>query len=160
MAIPFTSLAQEQQSWQAWALNQNSSVDFEGDTITSTNGIGVQYGDSVLTADSASVNKQTGEAVADGNVRIEQGAEIWAGEHINYNFKTHQMRSEQFRTGKAPVFAARKQLQGDTSNKVYNARHVFVTTDDVSDPAIRIRASRVKIVPGQYIEAWNAVLYL
>jgi len=30
----------------------------------------------------------------------------------------------------------------------------------VSDPAIRIRASRIKIVPGKYIEMWNAVLFM
>jgi LPS-assembly protein len=165
-ALPFTSLAQEQQSWEVWALNKIipnapiGNVDFAGDTMTGTNGICVQYGDSVLTANSASVNRQTGEAVADGNVRIEQGNQIWVGEHINYNFKTHQMRSEQFRTGKTPAFAQGQQLQGDMSNKVYNARHVFLTTDDVSDPAIRICASHVKIVPGQYFEAWNAVLFL
>jgi lipopolysaccharide assembly outer membrane protein LptD (OstA) len=165
-AFPFTSLAQEQQSWEVWALNKIipnapiGNVDFAGDTMTGTNGICVQYGDTVLTAESASVNRETGEAVADGNVRIEQGNQIWVGEHINYNFKTHQMRSEQFRTGKTPVFALGQQLQGDTSNKVYNARHVFVTTDDVSDPAVGIRASHIKIVPGQYLEAWNAVLFL
>ena len=53
-----------------------------------------------------------------------------------------------------------KNLQGDISNKVYTAQHVFVTTDDVSDPAVRIRASRIRMVPGQYIEAWNAVLFM
>ena len=50
-------------------------------------------------------------------------------------------------------------LSGDLSNQVYVARHAFVTTDDVGDPAVRIRASRIKIVPGKYIEAWNAVLF-
>jgi LPS-assembly protein len=164
-AFPFITLAQEQQAWEVWALNQIipgaqiGSVNSVGNMVNVTNGV-VKYGGAVLTADSASVNLQTGEAVADGNVRIEEGDEIWLGEHITYNFKTHQMRSEQFRTGKAPVFAQGEQLQGDTSNKVYNARHAFITTDDVSDPAIRIRASHIKIVPGQYIEAWNAVLFL
>jgi hypothetical protein len=76
------------------------------------------------------------------------GDQLWVGEHIRYNFKTHQMQSEQFRMGKPPVFAARRELQGDTTNQTYTARHAFVTTDDVSDPAIRVRASRIKIVPG------------
>ena len=167
-AFPFIALAQEQPSWEVQALNQivsgapvgNVTFDMASGTAHGTNGVFVKYGGAVLTADSAAVNLQTGEAVADGNVRIEERDEIWLGEHITYNFKTHQMRSEQFRTGKTPVFAQGEQLQGDTSNKVYNARQVFVTTDDVSDPAIRIRASRVKIVPGQYIEAWNAVLFM
>ena len=136
------------------------SVDMVGDTATGTNGICVKYGEAVLMADSATVNQQTGEAVADGHVRIEEGDQIWVGEHIRYNFKTHQMQSEQFRTGKPPVFAQGRQLQGDTTNKTYNARHALVTTDDVSDPAICVRASRIKIVPGKYVEMWNAVLFM
>ena len=166
--FPFIASAQEQETWDVEALNRIipgapiGKIDFDmaSSTAHGTNGVLVKYGDAVLTADSVSLNSQTGEAVADGNVRIEQGDQIWVGEHITYNFKTHRMRSEQFRTGKAPVFAQGEQLQGDTSNKVYNARHVFVTTDDVSDPAVRIHASHVKIVPGQYFEAWNAVLIL
>ena len=70
------------------------------------------------------------------------------------------MRSEEFRTGKPPVFAAGRELEGNTTNHTYSARHVFITTDDVSNPATRVRASRVKIVPGKYIEMWNAVLYV
>ena len=158
--------AQEPPSWEVMGLNQIipgapiGSVDIVGDTATGTNGICVKYGESVLMADNASVNRQTGEAVADGHVRIEEGDLIWTGEHIRYNFITHQMQSEQFRTGKPPVFAQGGQLQGDTTNKTYTARHAFVTTDDVSDPAIRVRASHIKIVPGKYVEMWNAVLFM
>jgi LPS-assembly protein len=164
--FPSVASAQEQASWEVQALNQIlpgasvGSVDFAGDTMTGTNGIFVKYGDTVLTADSASVNSQTGEAVADGNVHITMGDQIWVGEHITYNFKTHQMQSEQFRTGKAPVFAAGNDLHGDTSNRTYIARHTFVTTDDVSNPAIKMRATKIKIVPGKYVEMWNAVLLL
>ena len=163
--------AQGQPTWEAWSLNEiipgaptNSSVYSAGNMYIGTNGICVRYtdehGDTVLMADNASANRDTGDAVADGHVRIEMGGQIWLGEHINYNFKTHQMRSEQFRTGRPPVFAAGENLQGDISNKVYTAQHVFVTPDDVSDPAIRIRASHVRMVPGQYIEAWNAVVFM
>jgi hypothetical protein len=164
--FPLISFAQEPPSWEVMALNQIipgapiGSVDIVGDTATGTNGICVKYGGTVLMADSASVNRQTGEAVADGHVRIEEGDLIWTGEHIRYNFITHQMQSEQFRTGKPPVFAQGRQLQGNTTNKTYTARHAFVTTDDVSDPAIRVRASHIKIVPGKYVEMWNAVLFM
>ena len=164
--FPLISLAQEQPSWEMWALNQiipgapTGSVDFAGDTVTGTNGVCVKYGGAVLMADTVSVNRQTGETVANGNVRIESGSQIWVGEHIRYNFKTHQMQSEEFRTGRAPVFAQGGQLQGDTTNKIYHARHAFVTTDDVSDPAVLVRSSHIKIVPGKYVEMWNAVLYV
>jgi len=165
--FPFVSLAQQEPSWEIQALNriipglnEIGRFSFTSTNAEGTNGIFVQYGDATLMAESAMVDFQTGEAVADGNVRIESGDQIWVGEHIRYNFKTHQMRSEEFRTGKPPVFAAGRELEGDTTNRTYNARHIFVTTDDVSNPPVRVRASRVKIVPGKYVEMWNAVLYV
>jgi hypothetical protein len=72
---------------------------------------------------------------------------------------THLMQSEQFRAGMPPIFAAGKTLTGDTTNKTYNVRHGFITTDDIFDPEFRIQASRMKIVPGKYVELWNAVVY-
>jgi lipopolysaccharide assembly outer membrane protein LptD (OstA) len=164
--FPFAAPAQQQSSWVVQALSQiipgapAGSVDVVGDMAYGTN-VFVQYNTNViLIADSAKLDYQSGEAVADGHVRIEEGDLIWTGEHIRYNFITHQMQSEQFRTGKPPVFAQGRQLQGDTTNKTYTARHAFVTTDDVSDPAVRVRASRIKIVPGKYVEMWNAVLFM
>jgi lipopolysaccharide assembly outer membrane protein LptD (OstA) len=164
--FPFIAFAQEQPTWDIQALNNIipglpvGSIMMQGDTATGTNGVYVKYGATVLTADSVSLNQQTGNVVADGHVRIETGDQIWVGEHITYNFKTHQMQSEQFRTGKSPIFAAGKELSGDTTNGTYIARHALVTTDDVADPTFRVRASHIKIVPGKYIEMWNAVLFV
>ena len=163
--FPFVTSAQQEQSWEVGALNLiiphvvEGSVFYENGIWYGTNGIYVKYGDSFLTTDNMSLNEQTGDVVADGHVRIESGDQIWVGEHINYNFKTHQMQSEEFRTGKPPVFASGRDLTGNTTNHTYTARHVFVTTDDISDPMFRVRASRIKIVPGKYVEMWNAVVY-
>jgi lipopolysaccharide assembly outer membrane protein LptD (OstA) len=132
-------------------------------TVDLTNGVTIKYSGSngivVLSADSASANKKTGEVVADGNVRIQRDDQVWVGQHINYNYKTHQMVAEQFRMGKPPVFAAGRGLHGDQTNKVYYATNAFFTTDDVSNPAYRIRARHIKIIPGKRIEAYQAVLY-
>jgi lipopolysaccharide assembly outer membrane protein LptD (OstA) len=165
--FPVIVRAQQEQGWVMEGLSQiipggpegGVEFDFQNDIAYGTN-IFVQYGAATLMADSATVSQQTGEVVADGHVRIESGGQLWVGEHIRYNFKTHQMRSEEFRNGKPPAFAAGHELQGDISNQTYTARHAFVTTDDVSNPAIRVRASRIKIVPGKYVEMWNAVLYM
>ncbi len=131
---------------------------------TATNGIYIKYTDekysTIMTADSATVNQATGDVEADGHVRVESGDQIWLGEHIYYNFKTRQMRSEQFRTGKAPIFAGGVGLSGDASNHVYTAKGGFVTTDDLADPAYEVRASRIRMIPGKSIELWNAVVYV
>ena len=165
--FPVIAPAQQEQGWEVKALNEvipgapegRVEYDMTSGVARGTN-VFVKYGNATLMANSATLNWQTGEAVADGNVRIESGDQIWVGEHIRYNFKTHQMQSEQFRMGKPPVFAAGNDLQGDISNKTYTARHILVTTDDVSKPAIYARASSMKIVPGKYVEMWNAVLFM
>ena len=168
----FSVAAQEVQSslaqaWEVQALSKiipgtvEGKMDYDpvNGTATGTNGVYVKYGNTTMTADSASLNTQSGEVVADGNVRIESGDQLWVGDHIRYNFKTHQMQSEQFRTGKWPVFASGTDLAGNSSNKVYYANQAYVTTDDATDPEFKVRASRIKIVPGKYVEMWNAVLY-
>ena len=87
--LPLAGWAQEQPSWEVWALNRiipgapEGTIDFglSDNTASGTNGICIRYGATVLTADSASVNRDTGEAVADGHVRIEQGDQLWVGDH-------------------------------------------------------------------------------
>ncbi len=165
--FPFVAPAQEQPSLVVEALNKiipgapEGHVDYDWATgkASGTN-LFLQYSNATLIADSATLDNQTGEVIADGHVRIEQGDQVWVGDHIRYNFKTRQMQSEQFRTGKPPVFAQGEQLQGDITNKTYHARHAYVTTDDVSQPEFYVRSSHIKIVPEKYVEMWNAVFYV
>ena len=153
--------AQQETGWEFQALNPNSSLDYQGGIVTWTNGGWVRHGDSQLTAESGWANQDTGEAVATGHVRIQRDdGWQWVGEHIGYNFKTHEMTAGEFRSGQVPVFVAGKGLHGDVTNQVYIATNGLITADDVSDPAIKVRATRLKIIPGVRIEAWNAVLYL
>ncbi len=168
--FPCLVRAQDQPSWEVQALNQilpgtvEGKVDYDSatGTATGTNGVYVNYnhGSAVLTADTASVNMKSGDVEADGNVRIESGDQLWVGDHIQYNFKTRQMRSEQFRTGKAPVFAGGVSLTGDGSNRVYTAGNAFVTTDDAADPAYKVRATKIKVIPGKSVRMWNAVVFV
>ena len=173
IAAAFAAGAPSEESWEVESLNRvlpgvaegQVFYDLAAGTATGTNGVFIHYGspvygDAVLTADNVFVNTKTGDADADGNVRIESGDLLWVGDHIHYNFKTRQMRSEQFRTGKLPVFAGGTQLTGDGSNRVYTARSAFFTTDDAADPAYKIRASRIKIIPGKSVQMWNAVAYV
>jgi lipopolysaccharide assembly outer membrane protein LptD (OstA) len=160
--------AQEAQSWEVQSLSQiipgtvEGKVDYDlaSGTAVGTNGVYVKYGNTTLTTDAASVNTKTGEVDADGHVRIESGDQLWVGENVHYNFKTRQMRTEQFRTGKFPIFAGGTGLAGNGSNKVYTANHAYFTTDDIAEPGYEVRASRIKIIPGKSIQMWNAVMFV
>lgn len=138
--------------------------DMRNNTATGTNGVFISYKGTVLTADSVFVDENSGQAIADGHVHIQQGDQLWIGEHMRYNFLTHEMISDQFRSGKAPVYMEGKGLHGNiVSNRMelgtYDSTNAVITTDDVAKPLIKLRASRMRIIPNQRLEAWNAVLY-
>lgn len=166
LGLPGTVWAQQKPSWEIEALNDEGWVEFDFQTKigVGTNGVLVRYGTAFLTAEQASVNQKSGEVVADGNVRVQSEAQLWASEHMRYNFITHQMEAEQFRTGQTPIFVAGEGLRGDytnrVSNGVYSATNAVITTDDVSVPAIKVRAKYIKIIPGDKVVAHHATLYL
>lgn len=165
--IGFSLRAQQAGSpWDIRSLHEEgtgASFDNVNKTAEGTNGIFVSHEDTILTADSVFVNWGTGDAIADGSVRIQRGDQIWAGEHMKYNFITHQIVSEQFRSGVSPVYMEGEGLHGYiVSNRLEHAvsTNATITTDDVANPAIKIRATRMVIYPNQKLQAWNAVVYL
>jgi lipopolysaccharide assembly outer membrane protein LptD (OstA) len=129
-------------------------------TATGTNGVMVLYGNAVLTADSVTLYYATLEVIAAGRVRIQQDDQLWAGDQIRYNFKTRQIHTDQFRSGKYPFFAAGQGLAAQLTNSIYTATNAYFTTDDMAEPFERVVAKSLTIVPGQYFEARHAVVYL
>jgi len=154
--------AQERPGWVIEPLNDKGWVEFSFETglAVGTNGVLVSYGPALLTADSVQVNRATGEVIADGRVRIQHDDQVWAGEHIKYNFVTRILETEQFRTGKSPVFAAGEGLHVEATNDYYSATNAYVTVDDSSNPLLKVRAKSIRLLPGNKIEARNAVLYV
>src|SRR5690242_10133765 len=66
-------------------------LDLQTGMAIATNGVIVKYGDAVLTAERVAVNYAQFEVIADGDVRIQQGEQVWVSQHIRYNFKSRQM---------------------------------------------------------------------
>ncbi len=157
------ALAQTQNALEIESLTDDGRLDFvhtNGNVIvTATTPVLVRYGGGVLTADSATINRDTGEVAAAGKVRIQRDDQLWAGDRIQYNFHTRQMQTEQFRTGRAPVFAGAYGLSGDITNRLYTATNAFVTADDYAAPFERIAARRITITD-EYVEMRHATLYL
>jgi LPS-assembly protein len=168
-AWPFISRAQDQLGFVEKPLHDvftnvppsTFGYDFETGTRYFTY-ILIQHGDTSLIADKVALNMDTGQATADGNVRIERAGETWIGSHAVYNMKTGVVTSGPFRIGRPPVFAQGDMESADIpkTNRNYTATNALVTTDDVDKPAIYVSASRMNVVPGQYVEAWNAIVYV
>jgi LPS-assembly protein len=116
--------------------------------------------DGMLTADRVSINTNTGDLFADGSVQLQATNQLLIGPHLHFNYLTRLMDWQGFRTGMAPFFAAGESLHGDLGSKTNTATNVVVTTDDYAEPLQKIRARRVTLVAGDYVEARNAVVYL
>lgn len=143
-------------------LSDHSEIEFDdNDGIWfGRYGVIVRYGTIELTANQIALSETTGDAIADGNVRLRDGAQSWVSDHLEYNLKTGQMKGESFRAGVAPFFASGLTLEGDTQASDYIARQTSITTDDVKRPLFRIKAEQFRVRPGKEIEAKNAKVYL
>lgn len=120
----------------------------------------VTYGDAVLTAKKMRLNEASGQVQAEGQVRLQQGPDVWYGERMEYNFKSGKILATDFRAGQPPLFVKGTALSGDQTNNVYVLADGIVTTDDYDQPGYRIRTKSLTISPGEYIEFEDAVLYL
>ncbi len=162
LAWPLTTRAQQEPEWEITPLDDQGVLEYEFDQgiVRSTNGVLIKYGEAILTAERVEVNQKTGEAIADGQVRIQRQEQVWQGEHILYNFKNRQMQAEEFRTGKAGVFASGQGLAADVTNQTYFATNALITTDDSSHPLLKVRAKFIRIIPGKRFEARQATLVL
>ncbi|HVM50656.1 MAG TPA: hypothetical protein VMU04_21695, partial [Candidatus Acidoferrum sp.] len=168
IALPGAVRAQQKPDLEIYALTDKSWVEWDPASrkVMGTNGFLLRYGDTILTADSVVLDRTTDEAIAQGRVHIQHGDQIWAGENIRYNFRTRQMEAEEFRTGRSPAFVEGRGLHGEQfvtknhlTNRLYAATNAFVTTDDIVHPAVKVRAHYIKIIPGDKVVAYNAVLY-
>ena len=128
--------------------------------LASGTNITIRYQDVVLTAHKATWNEQTGEVVAEGKVRLEGQGQLWAGDELHYNLRTRRFLGERFRTGQRPFFVQGDRMAGDLKESVFVTDRSFVTTDDYAEPGYRIRARRIIFVPGEFIMAQHATLYL
>jgi lipopolysaccharide assembly outer membrane protein LptD (OstA) len=162
VALPCALAAPPLQEWIIEPLTEEGYAwfDYEKGLAGGTNGIIVRYSGAVLTADSVTVDENSGEVAAHGRVRIQRDDQIWTSEHVRYNFLTRRVEAEQFRTGKPPVFAAGQDLHAEVTNKLYAATNALITTDDVRQPSVIIRAKYLEIIPGQRLRARHATLYL
>jgi LPS-assembly protein len=132
---------------------------FEDGITFYRHGVTVRHGGMELAANQVAVSESTGDIIADGNVRLRTSEQYFVGDHVEYNFKTGSMKSGAFRSGFAPFYARGLELEGNTEEQSAFVRETFLTSDDVKNPAFKIRAKEFRIIPGRRVVARNATIY-
>src|ERR1043165_4709714 len=79
--VPMVSRGEEP-AWEIESLSSKNEFiyDLRSGAATGTNGVLVRYGGATMIADRIQVDQQSGEAVADGNVRIQREDQVWRSE--------------------------------------------------------------------------------
>ncbi len=112
-----------------------------------------------IIADRGRLDQTTGEIFAEGGVILQNQDRVVTSDRLFYNFQTRAMQTDNFRAGQAPFFVEGTNIKGDATSNRYSADDVWLTTDDRSDPVLRLRTRHLSIVPGKYVEARGATLY-
>ncbi len=123
-------------------------------------GVVLHYRDMELVANQVALSEASGDLIADGSVRFKSKGRYWTGDHLEYNYKTGTISAQNFRAGYAPFFAGGLHLEGDIEGQEYIAEDSFLTTDDIKEPKVRIRARRFVITNGNTVQAKNATVYV
>ena len=136
-------------------------------------GVQATYRNATLTAKRLSINSETQQTQAEGDVRLQRSDSLWVGERLSYNFETGELQGEYFKVGDAPFFASGSNLTGskldedeekpasaDLTERVYTASNGMITTDDIENPVYRIKAKTLIVFPGKRIAAYGATAYV
>ena len=123
-------------------------------------GVVVRYRGMELVANQVAMSESTGDIIADGQVRLQNEGQYFVGEHLEYNYKTGQIRSENFRAGIAPFYTGGLTLSGNFNTHNYSAQNTFFTTDDSKEPVFRVRAKEFRMIDGKRVEARNATVVM
>ncbi len=135
------------------------SFDDQTKTWTAQGDVLIQYKGATLRADRVRYNRDTQDAWAEGNVRLNRAGQEWLAPSLYYNFDTHAMKSDDVRGFFDPVFVRAEHVSLVGSNH-YTAPRATLTTCDLDPPDFRLQASHAEVYPNDRITAFNTSLWL
>jgi LPS-assembly protein len=136
-------------------------LEYEADTkllIGRTNVV-VRYGMDELRADYISVQTDTQDAHAKGNVVFTRGGSVWKGEEIRYNFRTKQGDFGKFTAFMDPYYVSAKESKRTAADS-FILKNATITTCDGPHPEYRIHAREARIEKGEKIIAKGVTFFL
>ncbi len=157
-------------NFACYASGSNESpIIVNGDTVeymtdsseaSASGNVVVVYKGAKLTCDKLSVNTQTKDASAEGNVKIEDPEYgIIQGPKMTYNFetKTGVILDAEFKSN--PYFGKAKKIE-KVSDTEFVAYQGYASTCDYDHPHYRIQSKEVKMFPGDKIQTRDNRFYI
>ena len=141
-------------------------VDIESDETSFENGIAaaqgnvvIRYKTTTIYCDYAQYDRDTGDALVRGDVRIYSDGHLFVGERAVYNFETKALRAVNFH-GEFYPFKFTAESFNDLGPNAYQGGNAVMTTSDSSKPDYYLKAKSVRIYPHDRVIFSNVTVYV
>ena len=126
--------------------------------IVGTGNVQIREGDDLLRADYITVETDTREVYAKGNVLFRRAGTLWQGNELRYNLATKQGDFGQFQAFVDP-FYVRAEESRRLSDREYLLKDMTLTTCEGDPPDFSMRAREASLTDGTKIKAKGVMLY-
>ncbi|MCX5693836.1 MAG: hypothetical protein NT014_01685 [Candidatus Omnitrophica bacterium] len=155
------SLAFAETNKESPMIINGDNVEYSADSkeVVATGNIEVIYKGAKLTCNRLKVNMQTKEGLAEGNARIEDIKGVVTGEKIVYDFanKIGTIYDANFRAN--PYFGKSKKVE-KLGESEFISKGGYFTTCSLDHPHYRFASKKIKMFPGDKMQARETTLYL
>jgi len=127
--------------------------------VTATGNVVVIYKDSKLTCKKLTVNTQTKDGVASGDVRLEDKRGIIKAEKMEYNFETQKGKLIEAEITSVPFYGKSDMMTRLSENR-FDAKKGYVTTCSLDKPHYRILSRKIEFYRGDKVIAKNDIVYI
>ena len=118
----------------------------------------VTQGEDTLSADYMTVQTDTQDVFARGNVVYKKEGKIWQGQELKYNLKSKTGATGGFTAFEYPYYIRAESSERIASNK-FLLKNVIITTCEGDDPDYEIRAREATLTDGTKLRAKGVFLY-
>ena len=140
------------------------TLEYDGEFLIGEGHVAIQQKGASLQADRVTVNQETGDINAIGNVVMLRDDARWEGRELLYNFKTRVGSFEETILNFEPAYIVAEKTERVATNEflMINAR---ITTCSGDDPVIYAKAKELRVIDedkesGMFIQAKNVTFYI
>lgn len=134
-------------------------IDNANNLMVGSGHVRIQKDNELLRSDYATVDLDSYDVLAEGNVQFERGSDIWIGKKLRYNFRSKKGDFGVFSAYMDPFYVHAESSKRIAENE-YLLKDAVLSTCEGEHPLAFFRAKTVTISPGHHVRAKHAVLYV
>jgi LPS-assembly protein len=139
-------------------------MEYSGDLLIGEGNVAVQQKGASLQADHVTVNSETGEIHAKGNILMIREGNRWEGQELVYNYKTREGSFGKSFMYFEPAYIIAESTERISTNE-FLMRDAMITTCSGENPSVYMKAKEVRVINnegprGALIQAKHVTFYV